>query len=553
MEVDDTARDDTDLQQVALDETIAAHAPSNETPGSLTAASQRRTQIEQGLAAESANALVHEERERTRQVALFMAGLGLFAAAGLTFFGGTLWVKRLLQGSLAFGILSMLWLWWRAAHHKAVDDWRANVAWAIGFFCTCANTMYFGAYSPAPAIMVMAVVIFSMGRSRALAITLYALAALTEASISILDATGLMDDPGILTASGLTTVERIAGQVLVQSLLIAGFWLGRSSRRATTEAIAKMQDALREVARREVIAHEAQDKVRRALNIGGAGRYSSATFGNYLLSELIGHGGMGEVYRATNRQTNQAAAVKVIHNHLLRDEQFLLRFLREAKLSATANSPYIVSILETGQTDEGPYLAMELLEGIDLSGYLSAHADSLMTLDQLQCLATQVGEGLDAAAKAGIVHRDIKPQNIFLSGGVTNAVPPLHCKILDFGVARATSADATVTRGSSLLGTPAYMAPEQALGIPADHRADLHALVAVLYRAGTGLQPFTGENAHAVMLKVSRDMPPPASQCGLPAALDAFFEKGFAKDPEKRYQSGADLSRAFASACARAA
>ena len=256
-------------------------------------------------------------------------------------------------------------------------------------------------------------------------------------------------------------------------------------------------------------------------------------------------------YRASHTRSNALAAVKIIHAHLAEDDDFIKRFLREAKLSAAANSPHIVSVLDTGEAEGGPYIAMELLSGIDLSGYLSsASAQGTLSLEHLQCLARQVGEGLDAAAEAGIVHRDIKPQNIFLEGGLETAA--MHCKILDFGVARAITQGATLTRGSSLLGTPAYMAPEQAKGESVDHRADLHALAAVLYRAGTGLPPFVGETAMAVLLSVVNDMPVQASEAGMPWQFDDFFTKAFAKDPAKRFQRGADLSAAFARACASA-
>ncbi|MCP4446127.1 MAG: protein kinase [Myxococcales bacterium] len=188
-----------------------------------------------------------------------------------------------------------------------------------------------------------------MGCSRTLAIVFCSLACITQAGIEVLSSTGIMADPGIMTAEGLPTIERYTGQILVQSFIVAAYIVGRLARRATVDAVDKMQEALREVARREVLAREARDKIRRALNIGGAGRYSSATFGKYKLVEVIGHGGMGEVYRATHDETSAPVAVKVIHNHLLQDGELLGRFLREAKLSSTANSPHIVNVLETGQ------------------------------------------------------------------------------------------------------------------------------------------------------------------------------------------------------------
>ncbi len=540
--------DDTVLQPASGDASLAQDTASATDDTVFESEASRRTHIERSLAIESDNALALEERKRTQRIAPFMGFLGIFAAAALPLFGGTLWAKRLLQGSLVLGVLGMFSLWWLARSQRSIDGWRADAAWSMGFLCTCTNTIYFGVHSPAPAMMVMAVVIFAMGSSRALSFKLYLLAALTELSVASLDAANIMADPGILSASHLPLIERIAGQILVQSLLLGGFFVGRASRMATSAAMNKIQLAMRDIARRDVLAREAQDKVRRALNIGGAGRYSGAHFGDFRLAELIGHGGMGEVYRATNTETDDLAAVKVIHAHLAQDSDFVKRFLREAALSSQAHSPHIVEVLDTGSDVGGPYMAMELLSGIDLAGHLSSSSvHGTMPLSELCHVAEQVGAGLDCAAAAGIVHRDIKPQNIFLANGTGAA---LHCKILDFGVARSVSKGHTLTQGSSLLGTPAYMAPEQAQGAQVDHRVDLHALAAVLYRASTGLPPFAGDTAMAVLLKVTQEMPTPPSEYGLPKALDSFFAKGLAKRPQDRFQSGAALSQAFAQACA---
>lgn len=539
--------DDTEVLQQALETPGTTPGIEGKLSGSETS---RRTQIEHTLAVESENALALEERKRTQRVAPFMACLGTFAFAALPLFGGTLWAKRLLQTSLALGVIAMLVLWWLAATNRAISGWRGDAAWTMGFVCTCTNSIYFGVYSPASAMMIMAVVVFAMGNSGALAFKLYLLATATEATVAILDATGVMADPGVLSATHLPLIERIAGQVLVQSFLLAGLYIGRSARHATSVALAKMRSALHDLARRDVIAREAQDKVRRALNIGGAGRYSGAHFGSFRLAELIGHGGMGEIYLATNTETDDLAAVKIIHAHLAQDEGFVKRFLRETTLSSQARSPHIVHVLESGHDDGGPYMAMELLSGVDLAGHLSSSSShGTMPLLELCFLAKQVGAGLDCAAQAGIVHRDIKPQNIFLAGGLLKGPTPLHCKILDFGVARVMSKGHTITQGSSLLGTPAYMAPEQAKGETVDHRADLHALAAVLYRAATGLPPFSGDTPMAILLQVAQSMPVPVSTHGLPESLNAFFDKGLAKNPDQRFQSGKELGAAFEAAC----
>ena len=204
---------------------------------------------------------------------------------------------------------------------------------------------------------------------------------------------------------------------------------------------------------------------------------------------------------------------------------------------------------------QGPFIAMELLQGIDLATHFQVNGQ--LDLVELQDLAAQVGAGLDAAAQAKIVHRDIKPQNLFLvhqEAGDSEAERhgSLYCKILDFGVARVMSGQAEITQGETILGTPSYMSPEQATGKVTDHRADLHARAAVLYRACTGFLPFTGENSQAVLYAVVHDMPKaPSTVADLPESLDSFFVKAFAKAPDDRFQSGRELSESLVKACAQ--
>jgi serine/threonine-protein kinase len=462
----------------------------------------------------------------------------------LPLFGGTPWAKNLLYTTLAIAILSMSWLWSMVYRDIPIRDWHWALGWGVSFQATCATSIFFGVYSPAPIMMAIAIVVYAAGRDLLLARIIYGTAALTQASVSLLDAFGIADDPGLVQVDELTTIEKLSGQLLVQCLLATAYIVGRVQRMSSTAAIGKTRDAMRELARREVIAEEAREEVRRALNIGGAGRLSGRTYGSYRLAEVIGHGGMGEVYRAQHSTLKTQAAIKVIHPHLCGDEKLLERFLREVELSASLDSPHIVRVLDSGIDD--PYLAMELLQGRDLANYL--REEGLLSLDALQELAEQVGAGLDAATRAGIVHRDIKPQNLFMIEDESST--RLRCKILDFGVARAMSGQAALTVGDVVLGTPNYMAPEQAVGKPMDHRSDLHALVSVLYRACTGFAPFGGDKAHAVLYSVVHDMPePPSTRAGLPPALDTFFVKGFAKNPDDRYQSGQALSEALKRAC----
>jgi hypothetical protein len=505
-------------------------------------------------------ALLHEEKARTRRIAPIMAAIAVVAAACLPLFGGTPWAKNLLYLTLAASIAAMLWIWWLAFQPKRVG-WQTTFARSTAFSATCAASIYFGIFSPAPIVMALAVVIFALHAHVGLARGTYIAAALTQATITALDALQIVPDPGLIRADDMDTPEKLVGQFLVQFLLLAGYLLGRITRASSSEALAMTQQAMRELARREVIAREAREGAMRALNIGGIGRLSGSVFGNYKLAEIIGHGGMGEIYRAEHVTLKTPAAVKVLHPHLCHDTKQMERFLREAQLSASLDSPYIVRVLDASGSPQGQFIAMELLKGHDLATHLQTKG--LLSLKLLLQLADQVGQGLDAAAKADIVHRDIKPQNLFLAETASKdenrkkkraksesqEEPELHCKILDFGVARAMSGG-NLTQGESVLGTPNYMAPEQATGKTIDHRADLHALMGVLYRACTGFVPFTGESSQAILYSVVHEMPePPSVRGGLPESLDSFFSKGFAKDPDARYQSGKELYEALERAC----
>ncbi len=504
--------------------------------------------------AEPTTALEHQEQARTRRVAPLMACIAAVAASTLHLFDGTPWAKTLFYITLFASVGCMLWLWWLSTR-APVQGWQATVARSTAFSAACASCVFFGVSSASVAVMVLAVVIFSQSKHVALARGAFAAGALTVSAITVLDVLGIVRDPGIIE-SGMGGAQRLAAQSLVVLLIFAGYLLGRITRKASAEALAMTHQAMRELARREVIAMEAREGAQRAFNIGGSGRLSGTIFGSFRLAEIIGYGGMGEIYRAEHITLATPAAVKIIHPHLCSDEKLLERFLREAQLSASVESPYIVRVLDAGMVVQGPFIAMELLQGQDLATRFQV--EGLLSLAELLALATQVGAGLDAAAGANIVHRDIKPQNLFLVDTEAHAADSqvdkhgiLYCKILDFGVARAMSGQVELTQGDTVLGTPSYMSPEQATGKVTDHRADLHALAAVLYRGCTGFLPFTGENSQAVLYRVVHDMPQaPSELAGLPESLDEFFKKAFAKSPDDRYQSGLELSNALRKACA---
>jgi serine/threonine-protein kinase len=221
---------------------------------------------------------------------------------------------------------------------------------------------------------------------------------------------------------------------------------------------------------------------------------------------------------------------------------FVRRFLREVRIAASLDSPHVVRVLEVGDESAPlPYLAMERLEGEDLAQIL--RREERLQPASLIDLVRQVGRGVRAAADAGIVHRDLKPQNLFRTAG-----EPRIWKILDFGVSKLVESGSTLTQGETI-GTPQYMAPEQARAAEVDTRADLYALGAIAYRALTSHQPFKGDNVADIVLAVVGSMPVrPTALVPVHRDVDLALAIAIAKAPGDRFQSAEGLADALEAA-----
>ncbi|HEY5646333.1 MAG TPA: protein kinase, partial [Pseudomonadales bacterium] len=283
---------------------------------------------------------------------------------------------------------------------------------------------------------------------------------------------------------------------------------------------------------------------------------SGTSLGPYQISEQIGAGGMGEVYKAADTRLNRMVAVKVLPAHFADDAEMKQRFDREAKTVAGLNHPHICTLHDIGQAEiEIPdetgesgrqtvdYLVMEYLEGETLAERL---VRGPLPLDEALRIGIQVADGLEKAHANGVTHRDLKPGNIMLT--------PSGAKLLDFGLAKLQQApqagadsgvsDAlTTTAPGTVLGTMQYMAPEQLEGREADARTDLFAFGAVLYEMITGRKAFEGKSqAHLIAAIVSTEPDPVSSQfTGVPRVLDFLIERCLEKDPEQRLQTATDL------------
>ncbi len=263
--------------------------------------------------------------------------------------------------------------------------------------------------------------------------------------------------------------------------------------------------------------------------------------GRYRILKPLGKGGMGAVYLGFDDVLQRKIAIKVLSPKFAANTVARERFLREARTAASVSSPHVVSIIDVGEDLGIPFIAMEYLQGIPLDRYLATH--SKLSLKQVLRIGQEVSRGLAAAHAAGLVHRDIKPANLWLEA------PHGRVKIVDFGLAKETEPQAggDVTQAGQVVGTPAFMSPEQARGDAVDARTDLFCLGIVLYRLCTGHQPFVGPTAMAVLMSVGIDEPPPVRQLNpaVPEALATLIYRLLRKKPAERLQTATDVHAAL--------
>ncbi|HXY10710.1 MAG TPA: serine/threonine-protein kinase, partial [Terriglobales bacterium] len=270
------------------------------------------------------------------------------------------------------------------------------------------------------------------------------------------------------------------------------------------------------------------------------------TVAHYRISAVIGAGGMGEVYRATDTRLGRDVALKVLPLDMARDPERLARFQREARAVAALNHPNVVTVYSVEQSNNVHFITMELIEGQPLERLISANG---LPPDRIIEIAGAIAEALAAAHEKGIVHRDLKPANVM----VTNEG---RVKVLDFGLAKDISADtakdATMTsaghtQSGMVMGTPAYMSPEQVSGRPLDHRSDIFSLGVVLHEMATGRRPFEGHSSAELISSILRDTPPTVTDVRpeLPSDLARVIRRCLEKDPRYRVQTARDVSNEF--------
>ncbi len=331
----------------------------------------------------------------------------------------------------------------------------------------------------------------------------------------------------------LTAANQLGLLALIQAMCLLAALSGLAAHRTLVRVIEANANAQRSLAVRDAQVREARAQARDAKL--GQGRLHGRQLGPYRLAHVLGRGAMGEVYAATN-EAGEPCALKVIGRDHLHDPAIARRFQREVEVVSKLRAENIVRLLDLSPIDaEDPYFVMELLEGSDLATLLASRP-RWSPVEAVELVA-QIAAGLDAAHGAGVVHRDLKPANIFAAGATW--------KILDFGASKLTDGSGTLTH-DQLIGTPSYMAPEQALGKPVDHRADLYSLALVVYRVVTGAPAVPPDAIPGMLLETALKMPRrPGELADLDEDIDAVLAIALAKEPAGRFATAGEFSRAY--------
>ncbi len=263
-------------------------------------------------------------------------------------------------------------------------------------------------------------------------------------------------------------------------------------------------------------------------------------FGPYQIVAPLGEGGMASVYKAYQPAMERYVALKVLPRHFAEDPQFTARFQREAKILAQLQHPYILPVFDSGQAEGYSYIVMPFVQSGTLTDLLMGQP---LPLPLIRQIITQIGEALSYAHARGLIHRDVKPSNVLMDEGG-------NCLLADFGLARIVESSVNLTASGSLVGTPAYMSPEQGSGQKVDARSDIYALGVILYELVTGRVPYKAETPVAVIFKHIQDPLPSARELNpeLPEAIERIILKALSKSPEDRYQTAGDMVHAIQAA-----
>jgi eukaryotic-like serine/threonine-protein kinase len=438
------------------------------------------------------------------------------------------------------GVLSVcnVGLVYLTRHEKLYTPRLVGVLWIFSTLGVMPSVVYFGPFSAVVMVLMLGIVFIAIGRVRWTALATTGICIGGHIAIALPIILGWFPDVGVLSSQHADQAQLWSAEVLVVGFLSSGYALGRWARSTSVAALTELQQAMRVIGDKEQALAEVVDEARRA-NRANEGRWTHQTMGNFKLGLVLGRGAMGEVYEAT-RSDGVPAAVKLLNARSTASTTLVERFHREMDVAVRLESPHIVRVYELSRPDAPvPYIAMERLHGTDLAARL--RADNRIPSDELVVMLDQVARGLEVARVAGVVHRDLKPHNLFLHAGAT-------WKILDFGVSKVLGSEGTLT-GDGIVGTPQYMAPEQASGGEVGHVADVYALGAIAYRCLTGRSPFNGRDLAELVYQVVHVAPVRPGALGRVSPLiEDVLAIAMAKDPRRRFPSAQAFALAFIAA-----
>ncbi|MCX5744848.1 MAG: serine/threonine-protein kinase [Proteobacteria bacterium] len=520
--------------------------PPTSTPSPPTPSDERA--LEQASRSASRSILTPEEGMRafearrlwTFAVALAALCTGSFAIVlglGGDPFGQRLHLAGLGLTALAAGVY--------AAAYRDPARYRPNVALVViytSMLATGSGFVYWGVFSGFFGVVTVSGYAFASGATRRNVVLATSVSVGFHFGIGLAQAIGWLGDHALVVpSSSFSPTGQLVMLILLQVITIGAIAGGRDAQAKMRTVLDEHDAALRELSRRDAQLAEAHEAARDARGLS-EGRYSGQLLGRFRLGAILGRGAMGEVYEAED-EARLGCAVKVLAAHLLADETAIRRFHREAQVIAALDAPNIVRMIEVSPPDAAvPFLAMERLAGEDLAARLKARP--IWDAREVAPVIAQIAAGLAIAHRAGVVHRDLKPSNLFAAlspGGET-------WKVLDFGVAKLSTGDATLTVGQ-LIGTPGYMAPEQARGEDLDERADVYALAVIAYRLLTGRPTVIPGALPAMIHEVVFRMPPAPSQLAVVSPqVEAVRAVGLAKARGQRFATALELGAALTAA-----
>ncbi|HZO14374.1 MAG TPA: serine/threonine-protein kinase [Polyangiaceae bacterium] len=488
--------------------------------------------------------LREEEASRARGFAFTSGLLAIVGLGAFPLISRGAAIEPYYIAALLVCISASAWMWWRSRDPRRYSFRVFRIFCVTALAALMVIVVYGGLFSPAVCVLSLGLSFAGMGDDRRWAIGVCVAGIIIYSTMCVLLLTGVITDYGLLEVNGVDAKILAFATFMTPCALVIALWQARLSRRATYSAVARLQQAMRLAQEREAQLQEVVHDLRvaREGGAGAQGRYTGYCAGAYTLGAVIGRGGMAEVYSARHVDNGGSAAVKVLAG-AVHDDTDVRRFAREGAVAAALHAPNVVQVFEVGAFEDGmQYIVMELLRGTDLATLLMK---SRLEHGELIKMVYEVAEGLEAVHAAGVIHRDVKPRNLFRTDG-----PHGVWKLLDFGVSRESSSGGTLTEGA-VVGTPGYMSPEQARSTHAvDRRADVFSLGAVIYRCLTGQPPFNGASVPAVLYDIVYRQPIRPSRLApwLPADVDLVLAIALAKDARDRFGGARDTYAALEAA-----